>query len=114
MNLKPRSERPSINKVIEGVHREVRAIPGVNVFINPIQNLRLGGRVGKSRYQYVYVVCACQGLAASGRRPDGTHESGSHFSRCHQRLANEYVHAKSGALVQLSSIATVCCVFVQS
>ena len=27
--------------------------PGVNVFINPIQNLRLGGRTSKSRYQYV-------------------------------------------------------------
>jgi len=31
----------------------VRAIPGVNVYINPIQNLRLGGRISKSRYQYV-------------------------------------------------------------
>jgi HAE1 family hydrophobic/amphiphilic exporter-1 len=53
MSLKPRSERPSIDKVIENLRREVRVIPGVNVFINPIQNLRLGGRVSKSRYQYV-------------------------------------------------------------
>ncbi|HWR88093.1 MAG TPA: efflux RND transporter permease subunit, partial [Acidiferrobacterales bacterium] len=53
MSLKPRSERPSIDKVVENLRREVRAIPGVNVFINPIQNLRLGGRISKSRYQYV-------------------------------------------------------------
>ncbi|MBI4938937.1 MAG: efflux RND transporter permease subunit, partial [Nitrosomonadales bacterium] len=53
MNLKPRSERPHINKVIEDLRREVRAITGVNVFINPVQNLRLGGRLSKSRYQYV-------------------------------------------------------------
>ena len=53
MSLKPRSERPHIDKVVEGLRKEVRAIPGVNVFINPIQNLRLGGRVSKSRYQYV-------------------------------------------------------------
>ncbi|MDO8262364.1 MAG: efflux RND transporter permease subunit [Gallionella sp.] len=53
MNLKPRSERPPIDKVVEDLRREVRAVPGVNVFINPIQNLRLGGRVSKSRYQYV-------------------------------------------------------------
>lgn len=53
MSLKPRGERPPIDKVIENLRREVRAIPGVNVFINPIQNLRLGGRVSKSRYQYV-------------------------------------------------------------
>jgi HAE1 family hydrophobic/amphiphilic exporter-1 len=53
MNLKPRSERPPIDKVVEELRREVRVIPGVNVFINPIQNLRLGGRISKSRYQYV-------------------------------------------------------------
>jgi HAE1 family hydrophobic/amphiphilic exporter-1 len=53
MSLKPRGERPPIDKVIEEMRRQVRAIPGVNVFINPIQNLRLGGRVSKSRYQYV-------------------------------------------------------------
>jgi HAE1 family hydrophobic/amphiphilic exporter-1 len=53
MNLKPRSERPPIDVVVEELRREVRAVPGVNVFINPIQNLRLGGRVSKSRYQYI-------------------------------------------------------------
>ena len=53
MNLKPRSDRPPIDKVIEELRRDVRAVPGVNVFINPIQNLRLGGHVSKSRYQYI-------------------------------------------------------------
>ena len=53
MTLKPRSERPHLDKIIESLRRDVRAIPGVNVFINPIQNLRLGGRTSKSRYQYV-------------------------------------------------------------
>jgi HAE1 family hydrophobic/amphiphilic exporter-1 len=53
MTLKPRSERPPMDKVVESLRREVRGIPGVNVFINPIQNLRLGGRTSKSRYQYV-------------------------------------------------------------
>jgi HAE1 family hydrophobic/amphiphilic exporter-1 len=53
MSLKPRGERPPIDKVVEKLRRQVSAIPGVNVYINPIQNLRLGGRVSKSRYQYV-------------------------------------------------------------
>jgi HAE1 family hydrophobic/amphiphilic exporter-1 len=53
MTLKPRAQRPPIDKVIESLRREVRSIPGVKVFMNPIQNLRLGGRVSKSRYQYV-------------------------------------------------------------
>jgi HAE1 family hydrophobic/amphiphilic exporter-1 len=53
MNLKPRGERPPIDKVVEDLRRQVKSIPGVNVYINPIQNLRLGGRISKSRYQYV-------------------------------------------------------------
>ncbi len=53
MSLKPRGERRSMDKVVEELRRDVRAIPGINVFINPIQNLRLGGRISKSRYQYV-------------------------------------------------------------
>jgi HAE1 family hydrophobic/amphiphilic exporter-1 len=53
MSLKPRGERPNIEKVIEQLRREVRVVPGVNVFMNPIQNLRLGGRISKSRYQYI-------------------------------------------------------------
>jgi HAE1 family hydrophobic/amphiphilic exporter-1 len=53
MSLKPRGERPPIDKVVEELRRQVSAIPGVNVYINPIQNLRLGGRISKSRYQYV-------------------------------------------------------------
>ena len=39
--------------VVESLRRDVRRIPGVSVYFNPIQNLRLGGRVSKSRYQYI-------------------------------------------------------------
>jgi HAE1 family hydrophobic/amphiphilic exporter-1 len=53
MVLKPRGQRPPMEKVMESLRREVRVVPGVKVFMNPIQNLRLGGRISKSRYQYV-------------------------------------------------------------
>ncbi len=53
ISLKPRGERPPMDKVLEDLRRAVRVIPGVNVYFNPIQNLRLGGRVSKSRFQYV-------------------------------------------------------------
>jgi HAE1 family hydrophobic/amphiphilic exporter-1 len=57
-----------MDKVVESLRREVRTIPGVSVFINPIQNLRLGGRVSKSRYQYVMRSVRAEELrtAASG------------------------------------------------
>ncbi|SEO76100.1 efflux RND transporter permease subunit [Nitrosovibrio sp. Nv6] len=53
MTLRPRSERAPLEEITEEVRQDLRAIPGVNVFINPLQNLRLGGRTSKSRYQYV-------------------------------------------------------------
>jgi HAE1 family hydrophobic/amphiphilic exporter-1 len=53
LTLKPRAERLPLDKIMEDLRRDVRKVPGVNVFINPIQNLRLGGRTSKSRYQYV-------------------------------------------------------------
>jgi len=53
INLKPRGERETMEKVLESLRRDVRRIPGVNVYFNPIQNLRIGGRVSKSRFQYV-------------------------------------------------------------
>ncbi len=53
MTLKPRNERLPMNTILESLRQDVRAIPGINVFINPIQNLRLGGQISKSRYQYV-------------------------------------------------------------
>jgi HAE1 family hydrophobic/amphiphilic exporter-1 len=53
INLKPRSERDNIEKVVESLRRDVRGIPGVGVFYTPLQNLRIGGRISKARYQYV-------------------------------------------------------------
>ena len=53
INLKPRGDREPMEKVLESLRRDVRRIPGVNVYFNPIQNLRIGGRVSKSRFQYV-------------------------------------------------------------
>ncbi len=50
--LKDRSERPPIGKVIENLRAKART-PGFQVFMRPVQNLQLGGKVSKSRYQYV-------------------------------------------------------------
>lgn len=53
INLKPRSERQPMKQVLEGLRRDLREVVGLNVFPTPIQNLRLGGRLSKARYQYV-------------------------------------------------------------
>jgi HAE1 family hydrophobic/amphiphilic exporter-1 len=53
VNMKPRAQREPLDKVLEDLRRAMRDIPGVVVYFNPYQNLRIGGRISKSRFQYV-------------------------------------------------------------
>jgi HAE1 family hydrophobic/amphiphilic exporter-1 len=53
IGLKPRSERESMDAVLRGLRSKVKAVPGVDVYLTPVQNLRLGGRTSKSQFQYV-------------------------------------------------------------
>jgi HAE1 family hydrophobic/amphiphilic exporter-1 len=53
VNLKPRAERESAKAVIEDLRKRTRAIPGIAVFMRPVQNLNVGSRPSKARYQYV-------------------------------------------------------------
>ncbi|SPC10247.1 efflux RND transporter permease subunit [Cupriavidus taiwanensis] len=52
VELKPRGEREAMPKVIESLRRDVAGVPGLAVYFAPVQNLQLGGRQSKSRYQY--------------------------------------------------------------
>ena len=67
INLKPRGEREPMDKVLEGLRRDVRRIPGISVYFNPIQNLRLGGRISKARYQFVLKSVDDRGLQEGAR-----------------------------------------------
>jgi HAE1 family hydrophobic/amphiphilic exporter-1 len=53
INLKPRDARPAMKIVVEGLRRKLRDVPGIAVFMRPVQNLRLGGRQSKAQYQYI-------------------------------------------------------------
>jgi HAE1 family hydrophobic/amphiphilic exporter-1 len=53
VNLKPRSEREPMKQVVEGLRKKIREVPGITVFLRPVQNLQLGGRQSKSQYQYI-------------------------------------------------------------
>src|SRR5262249_54998077 len=52
IQLKPRGERPPIGEVVQELRRQVSTIAGLNVFLNPAQNLQIGARPSKSLYQY--------------------------------------------------------------
>ncbi len=51
--LKEKSERPSMSRVLEILRTQFKNIPGIAVYMRPIQTLQLGGKRSKSRYQYI-------------------------------------------------------------
>ncbi len=38
--------------MLESLRKRFREIPGIAVYMQPVQNLRLGGRQSKARFQY--------------------------------------------------------------
>ncbi|MDB5949222.1 MAG: acriflavine resistance protein [Massilia sp.] len=52
MVLKPRGERAKMPEVLDRLRTATRPIAGIAVYLRPVQNLQLGGRQSKSRYQY--------------------------------------------------------------
>jgi len=50
--LKPRGERAKMPQVLDSLRKATRQVPGIAVYLRPVQNLQLGGRQSKSRYQY--------------------------------------------------------------
>jgi HAE1 family hydrophobic/amphiphilic exporter-1 len=62
MVLKPKGDREKMSKVLEGLRNKFKTIPGMNVYMRPIQNLQLGGKVSKSRYQYILQSVGVEGV----------------------------------------------------
>lgn len=62
INLKPKSERQPMAKVLESLRGKFRSLPGMNVFMRPVQNLQLGGKVSKSRYQFILQSVGFEGV----------------------------------------------------
>jgi len=50
--LKPRGERDSAFVVIQRLRKSLTAVEGINTFMQPVQNIQIGGRQSKSLYQY--------------------------------------------------------------
>ncbi|MBU3580125.1 efflux RND transporter permease subunit [Polynucleobacter sp. 73C-SIWE] len=60
--LKPKDERQKMSKVMEGLRTKFREIPGIQVYMSPVQNLQLGGRSSKSRYQFTLQSVGFEGV----------------------------------------------------
>jgi HAE1 family hydrophobic/amphiphilic exporter-1 len=49
--LKPRSERPHVDQIIQELRPKLMQIPGINVFLQNLPPIRIGGTLTKSQYQ---------------------------------------------------------------
>jgi HAE1 family hydrophobic/amphiphilic exporter-1 len=62
VNLKPLNERGNMKEVLESLRKDLRNIPGLAVYLRPVQNLQLGGKVTKSRYQFILQSVGFEGI----------------------------------------------------
>ncbi len=60
--LKPKSERAKMPQIMEGLRAKFKEIPGLQVYMRPVQNLQLGGRSSKSRYQFTLQSVGFEGV----------------------------------------------------
>src|SRR5207245_991937 len=52
MRLRPRSERPHVDQVIQSLRKKFAAVPGINAFLQNPPMIRIGGMLTKSLYQF--------------------------------------------------------------
>src|SRR2546428_7859780 len=56
ISLKPRGERKlSADEVIARLRPKLATVPGATLFLQAIQDVRLGGRISQAQYQYTLV-----------------------------------------------------------
>ena len=60
--LKAKADRQKMSKVMEGLRAKFRELPGLQVYMRPVQNLQLGGKNSKSRYQFILQSVGFEGV----------------------------------------------------
>jgi hydrophobic/amphiphilic exporter-1 (mainly G- bacteria), HAE1 family len=52
IRLKPRSERPGVDEIIQELRPKLATVPGIRVFLQNLPPIRIGGQLTKSLYQF--------------------------------------------------------------
>src|SRR6266404_5289568 len=50
--LKPLAERPPVGAVVARLRPQLARVPGANLFLVPVQDVRIGGRQGTGTYKF--------------------------------------------------------------
>ena len=68
VTLKPRSERGTSREIISRLRPKLSRVTGVSAFLNPVQDLRMGGRQSNSTYQYTLKADNVSTLKSAGEK----------------------------------------------
>jgi multidrug efflux pump len=52
VGLKPKNQRDGVDKVVARLRPQLARVTGANLFLNPVQDVRVGGRQANATYQY--------------------------------------------------------------
>ncbi|MDB5459024.1 MAG: hypothetical protein JWO72_765 [Caulobacteraceae bacterium] len=52
IGLKPKNQRDGVDKVVQRLRPQLARVTGANLFLNPVQDVRIGGRQANATYQY--------------------------------------------------------------
>jgi multidrug efflux pump len=52
ISLKPKSQRDGVDKVVQRLRPQLARVTGASLFLNPVQDVRIGGRQANATYQY--------------------------------------------------------------
>jgi len=52
ITLKPRRQRENVDSVIARLTQKLTVVPGLNVFMQPVQDIQIGARISRTQYQY--------------------------------------------------------------
>src|SRR5690349_15716540 len=68
LGLKPRSERPSADDIVNELRPKLSGIPGLNVFMTVPPAIQIGGRSSKSQYQFTLQSPDIEALDTAAKR----------------------------------------------
>ena len=79
IQLKPWNKRPNdgVMKVITRLTKEANSIPGIRVFMQPAQDINVGGRLARTMFQYTLQDAEFGGTEHLGAEDAGCHEENS-------------------------------------
>jgi len=105
IKLKPRTERPHANVVVQDLRRQLAAVPGFRVFPQVLPPIRLGGTLSRAMYQFTLygsdlkeLYAAAQGMEAKMRTLDGLQDVNSDLLISSPQLRVEIKRDRAAAL----------------